>query len=78
MSHTIDDKIMELADKYTLNHSDEDYLSNKAMLNEFKQEMIEKASREFEDAITQLGLDYHISDEVMESYCTKFKQALEG
>lgn len=40
MSHTIDDRILELADEYTLNHSDEDYLSNKAMLNEFKQEMI--------------------------------------
>lgn len=43
MSHTIDDRIMELADEYTLNHSDEDYLSNMAMLNEFKQEMIDKA-----------------------------------
>lgn len=43
MSHTIDDRIMELADEYTLNHSDEDYLSNMAMLNEFKQVMIEKA-----------------------------------
>jgi hypothetical protein len=35
MAHTIEDKIIELADKYTLNHSNESYLNNKAMLEEF-------------------------------------------
>ena len=36
MAHTIEDKIIELADRYTLNHSDESYLNNKAMLEEFR------------------------------------------
>ena len=54
MSHTIDDRIMELADEYTLNHSDEDYLSNKAMLNEFKQEMIEKACEVYKKELREI------------------------
>lgn len=36
MAHTIEDKIIELADKYTLNHSNESYLNNKAMLEDFR------------------------------------------
>lgn len=36
MAHTIEYKIIELADKYTLNHSNESYLNNKAMLEEFQ------------------------------------------
>lgn len=37
MAHTIEDKIIELADKYTLNHSNESYLNNKTMLEEFQE-----------------------------------------
>ena len=36
MAHTIEDKIIELADKYTLNHSNESFLNNMAMLEEFR------------------------------------------
>ena len=60
MSHTIDDKIMELADKYTLNHSDEDYLSNKAMLNEFKQVMIARTCEWMKN--------HNAGEEVIEEY----------
>lgn len=35
MAHTIEDLIIELADKYTVNHSNESYYNNKAMLEEF-------------------------------------------
>lgn len=54
MAHTIEDKIIELADKYTLNHSNENYLNNKAMLEEFRayleQEIRETDARKACDA----------------------------
>lgn len=38
---------------------------------------IEKACEQFDEAITQLGLDYLISDKVMTDYCSKFRKAME-
>lgn len=42
-----------------------------------RNEIIKTATSEFDDAITQLGLDYHIPDSVMEKYCHIFKKKLE-
>lgn len=36
---TVDDVIMNIADKYTVDHSDESYKRNKEMLTEFAQRM---------------------------------------
>lgn len=36
----------------------------------------ERAKEQFDEAITQLVLDYGITDEVAESYCLKFNKAL--
>lgn len=54
MSHTLDDRIIELADKYTLNNSNEDYLSNKEMLIEFKREIINKTCEVYENELRQM------------------------
>lgn len=35
MAHTVDDLIIEIADKYTINNSNESYQANKDMLEEF-------------------------------------------
>lgn len=35
MAHTVENLIIEIADKYTLNHNSENYLHNKKMLKEF-------------------------------------------
>ena len=43
MAHTIGDSIIELADKYTVNHSSENYINNKLMLEEFKAIVVDKA-----------------------------------
>ena len=36
---TVDDVIMNIADKYTVDHSNESYRTNKKMLTEFAQRM---------------------------------------
>ena len=36
---TVDDAIINIADKYTVDHSDESYKRNKEMLTEFAQRM---------------------------------------
>lgn len=67
MEHTIEDKIIELADKYTLNHSNESYLNNNAMLEEYKNYIVNYIVGVVSDIINKPENSYLVLQELKEN-----------